>query len=47
MEETASIGELAMMAGMALTRRGWLGPGGVGGDGSSTVVGLSRRLGEH
>jgi hypothetical protein len=47
MEETASTGELAMMAGMALTPIEMARAGGGRGDGSSTVAGLSRRLGEH
>ena len=46
MEETASIGELPMMAGIALTPIEMARAGGGGGDGSSIVAGLSRRLGE-
>jgi hypothetical protein len=44
MEETTSTGELAMMAGMALTPMRWLRQAGGCGVGSSTVAGLSRRL---
>jgi hypothetical protein len=47
MEETASTGELAMMAGMALTPIAMARAGGGLGDGSSIVAGLSRRLGKH
>jgi hypothetical protein len=46
MEGTASTGELAMMAGMALMPIEMARAGEGGGDGSGTVVRLSLRSGE-
>jgi hypothetical protein len=46
MEGTASTGELAMMAGMALTPIEMARAGEGGGDGTGTTAGLSLRSGE-
>jgi hypothetical protein len=46
MEETASTGELAMMAGMALTPMRWLGQAGVRGR-LKHIGGVVTEAGEH